>query len=179
MSHYSMIMEVNKNLSLMAKYRYPWLVGMPNYWPLIVQFLEAYTPLIHNTIVRWICPVVGSYKCNTNGSSKGNLNINTTSFCVRDDRGDLVVAQARRLDLCSALEAEVQAFKEGLLYCLNQNYTPLIMEIDSLVIKKILDGIWEVPWVISEEIRAMKRELENKDVTVVHTYREGNQLADF
>ncbi|WMV24324.1 hypothetical protein MTR67_017709 [Solanum verrucosum] len=97
MSQYSMIMEVNKNLSLMAKYRYPWLVGMPNYWPLIVQFLEAYTPLIHNIIVRWICPVVGSYKCNTDRSSKGNLNISTTAFCVRDDRGDLVVAQARDL----------------------------------------------------------------------------------
>ncbi|KAK4707129.1 hypothetical protein R3W88_033268 [Solanum pinnatisectum] len=146
MSQQSMIMEVNRNLFLMAK---------------------------------WTRPGMGVYKCNTDGSSKDNLNISTTAFCVRNDRGELVVAQARKLDICTALEAEVQAFKEGLTYCLNHHYIPLIMETDSLIIKKILDGIWEVPWNISGEIRALKRDLKFIDATVVHTYREGNKLADF
>ncbi|KAK6789639.1 hypothetical protein RDI58_013439 [Solanum bulbocastanum] len=94
MSQHSMIMEVNRNLFLVAKY-------------------------------RCICPVVSSSKCNTDGSFKGDLNISTTTFYARDDKGDLVVAQAKRLDLCSTLEEEVQALKEGLLYCLNQNHIPL------------------------------------------------------
>lgn len=76
------------------------------------------------------------------------------------------------MDICTALEAEVQAFKKGLTYCLNYHYLLLIMETDSLIIKKFLDVIWEVPWTISGDIRAMKRELEHREVNVVHIYRE-------
>lgn len=53
------------------------------------------------------------------------------------------------------------------------------MEIDSLIIKKTLDGNWEVPWIISADIREIKEVMVNKQVTVVHTFREGNSLTDF
>lgn len=141
-------MEVNINMYLMANYKYPWLVGMPNFWSLIVQFLKAYTPLIHNNVVRWICPGMEFFKCNTNSSTKVDLNIITIDFYVRDDRWGLVVAQAKNLDVCTALEAEVKAFKKGLFYYLNHNHIFLIMKTDSLIIKKILDRIWEIQRVI-------------------------------
>jgi len=78
---------------------------MTTLWPLIVQFLEAYTPLTYSTTVRWFCPGMGVFKCNTDASSKENLNISTTSFYVRNDRGELVAAQANKVDICTAFEA--------------------------------------------------------------------------
>lgn len=53
------------------------------------------------------------------------------------------------------------------------------MESDSLTIKKILDGTWEVPWVISTDIREIREEIIDKEVMVVHSFREGNKLANF
>lgn len=37
----------------------------------------------------------------------------------------------------------------------------------------------EVPWVISLEIRRIKSLIENVEVEVEHTLREGNKLADY
>ncbi|KAH0689466.1 hypothetical protein KY289_016824 [Solanum tuberosum] len=74
--------------------------------------------------------------------------------------------------------AEVKEFKGGLLYYLGHNLLPLTMEIDSVTIK-ILDGFWEVPWIISIDNREIMEAMENKAVTIVHTFREGNKLADY
>ncbi|WMV29056.1 hypothetical protein MTR67_022441 [Solanum verrucosum] len=56
---------------------------------------------------------------------------------------------------------------------------PLVRETDSLIIKKVLDGIWEIPWSIAVEIRVIKRAMENGTTMIEHTCREGNKLADF
>jgi len=173
MTIHAMVLEINRNIHLMAKTIYPWLAEMPSSWPAIVQFLESYMPLIHTTVVRWKCPKRDSYKCNSDGG------LESKAFCIRDGHGDLVYAEAWKIDDYSALEAEVKGFKRGLLYCLSHNLIPLIMETDSLIIKKILDGIWEVPWAISVDIREIREAMENKDVTVLHTFREGNKLADY
>jgi len=62
---------------------------------------------------------------------------------VRNSNGDLVYAETENVELCSILEAEVGAFKEGLQYCVNNNLMPLIIDTYSLILKKIIDEIWE------------------------------------
>lgn len=101
------------------------------------------------------------------------------AFCVRNQLEDLIFAEFRSIELCSALEAEVKEFRLGLMYCVNHNMSPLNMETDSLIIKKVLEGIWEIPWAISVNIRDIERTMENKEVEVVYTYREGNKLIFF
>lgn len=54
---------------------------------------------------------------------------------------NLIYAEAEKIDFCNALEAKVKAFKDELNHCVKHNLIPLIMEIDSLIIKKILDKI--------------------------------------
>jgi len=66
----------------------------------------------------------------------------------------------------------VKAFKAGLKYCIENDLLPIIMEIDSFIIKKVLDGVWEVPWSISVDIQCIKLLMEKGEVEVVHTYRE-------
>lgn len=40
------------------------------------------------------------------------------------------------------------------------------MEIDSLIIKKILDGIWKVPWDILVDIGEIREAMVNKDAYI-------------
>lgn len=49
--------------------------------------------------------------------------------------------------------AEAKAIVEGLAYCVEKQLHPLILETDSLVIKKIIEGEWESPWCIRAEGR--------------------------
>ncbi|KAH0669211.1 hypothetical protein KY285_023369 [Solanum tuberosum] len=150
-------MEINKNIYLMTKVRYPWLVKVQNSWPLIVRFLEAYSPILTSRVIRWRCPEEGTFKCNTDGSSKPILGASAMAFCVTNHLGCLMYAEAKSISFCTTLEAETKAFSSSILYCLEHNIMPLVMETDSLIIKKVLDGIWEKPWSIAVEIRVIKR----------------------
>lgn len=159
MSRITMVLEINRNVHCMAKTRYPWLANMPNNQPGIAQFLERYTPLISSTVVKWRCPDGVRYKCNSDDSSQLNRRVSSIAFCIRNSLRELVYARANKHDGFTTLEAEVKGFKGGFVYCLNHNLLPLIMETDSLIIKKILDGIWEVPWTVSVDNREIKEEM--------------------
>lgn len=77
------------------------------------------------------------------------------------------------------LKAEAEAFLMALQYYINNYLLPLILQTDSLTFIRILDGIWEVPWVISPRILKIKMLIENQLIKVKHTLREGNSLADY
>lgn len=53
------------------------------------------------------------------------------------------------------------------------------METVSLSVKKILDGLWEIPWNVAMDVRKIWRLMEGVPIVVEHVYREGNKLADF
>jgi len=52
---------------------------------------------------------------------------------------------------------------------------------DSLIGKKIIDGIWEIPWAIVVDIRRIQGMVREHTEEVLHAqvHREGNMLADF
>ncbi|KAH0764524.1 hypothetical protein KY285_000395 [Solanum tuberosum] len=179
MSKNAMIMEINRNIYLLASYRYPWFQQLPGNWPMLVKVLEDYKPLISSKVVTWECPSEGKFKCNSDGTFKHMLGVSSIAFCIRNHYGDFIFAETRKVELSSALEAEVRALGVGLIYCINHNIFPLILETDSLVTKKVLDGVWEVPWSISVEVRGIKSMVETYNVEIKHIFREGNKLADF
>jgi len=80
---------------------------------------------------------------------------------------------------CVAIEAEIKVLESGLDYCVANGLTPIIMESDSLTTMKILNGIWEVPWLISVNVRAIQKMMNNEHVEIAHAYREGNKCVDF
>lgn len=53
------------------------------------------------------------------------------------------------------------------------------METDSLIMKNVLYGIWEIPWSIAMEVKSFNQLRSRGGVMVEHVYREGNQLADY
>ncbi|WMV32496.1 hypothetical protein MTR67_025881 [Solanum verrucosum] len=137
MSIHNMIREVNNNLYLFSKNRNLWLKNLPNTWPMIVKLLEEYSPLVCCRVVYWVHSPLGRYKCNTDGTSKGNLGPSSTAFCIQNGDGNLIFAEASTIEACYAIVAEVKAFKAGLKYCIENDLLLIIMETDSLIIKKV------------------------------------------
>lgn len=93
----------------------------------------------------WDLPREGTFKCNSDYACKGHPGHSAGAFCIRNDAGNLMFVECRRLGLDTNSVVEVVALRLRLEYCRYQYYLPLTLEIDSLSTKKILDGIWEMP----------------------------------
>lgn len=174
-----MEIEINRNLFPLAKYNYPWLKNLPTSWPGLVNFFEEYTPTLGCRTIVSNPPEMRSFKCNVDGASKGNPGPSSGPFCTRNREGNLIYAEDTRLFDGTNLVAEVVALRLGLEFCVQHNLLPVILEIDSLSLKNILDGIWEIPWVIVMEIEGINMLMKDKEVIVEHILREGNQLTNF
>lgn len=136
-------------------------------------------PTVKTKVVEWRKPMSGRYKCNCDGVSKGNSGPSASAFCVRNSEGNFMYAEITRLLDGNSLIAEAKALTTGLEYYINNQYTPVIMEIDSLIMEKVLNGIWAVPWQISMEVKRFNQLRRKGSVEVEHTYRGGNMIADY
>lgn len=179
MSVHMMGVEINRNIYYLALQKYPWLRNLPNSWPMIVMFLEAYKPWIKCKVIRWKFPMEYRFKCNSDGDFKGNQEIGAGAFCIRDITGKLMYAEVQRIYGVSSLRIEAVALRIDLEYCVEHNFLPVTLETNSLTLKKVLDGIWEVPWNLSREIRRINRLRSNQNMKIGHTPRERNQLTNF
>ncbi|XP_070018000.1 uncharacterized protein [Nicotiana sylvestris] len=123
-------------------------------------------------------PFHGWYKCNTDRSSKGNLGPSSLGFCVRNDEGDMLYVRAVYLGMTINGVIEAKAILQGLESCVEHDLHPLILETDSLVMKKVIEGEWDPPWVVANDVKKII-EKGNFNVIFQHVFREGNSVADF
>lgn len=77
----------------------------------------------------------------------------------------------------TSLEAEVLTLEKGLQFCISSNLLPVILDTDSLIVDKVLSGVWEIPWSISLRIKRIKRMMRNGQMEVQHVLREGNRVS--
>ncbi|XP_060210685.1 uncharacterized protein LOC132637641 [Lycium barbarum] len=172
------IYEINLTIHQMCRVRHP-RIQVPKSLPQIMQLFETYRSHIVSKLVRWNLPMLGWFKCNSYGAARGNPGPSIVAFCIRNSEGDLVHAVARRISDGSNLVAEAMALQEGFKYCVTNDLLPVILETDSMTLKMILTGHWEIPWSISLIIKDITRLRRDKEVRVEHVLREGNGLADF
>nr|XP_016479791.1 PREDICTED: uncharacterized protein LOC107801042 [Nicotiana tabacum] len=145
-----LVHKLNKTLYYLARVRYPWLPNIPLIWPDMVRYFEGYKPYVITKGVTWQLPYKRWFKCNTDGASRGNPGPGSYDFCVRDNAGDVVFVRAEEIGLSTNIVAEAKAIVEGLSYYIQMQLHPLIIETDSLVLKKFIEGEWEVPWSIEK-----------------------------
>lgn len=129
--------------------------------------------------ITWSKPSVGWLKCNTDGASRGNPGPSSVAFCIRISEENLIYAKMKQIGYNTNIYAEALAMKEGIEYCRNNEMFPLIIETDSLFLKKVIEGDWRVPWRINSTIIRIKQALSSGEHVVTHTLREGNKVADF
>lgn len=81
-------------------------------------------------MVYWKPPNSGCLKGNTNGVLKINPSPSSIAFCIRDQHGNLFVAQGNRIRDTTSLKAKSMAIKECLKYCKRSSINQLILKTD-------------------------------------------------
>ncbi|XP_060190777.1 uncharacterized protein LOC132620077 [Lycium barbarum] len=74
-----------------------------------IENLQRYSPKIRVTPVTWRTLDIGWIKVNTDGASRGNPGRSSWAFCVRDERGDVIQAQAREIEDLQSTNTEAEA----------------------------------------------------------------------
>ncbi|XP_060183256.1 uncharacterized protein LOC132613237 [Lycium barbarum] len=118
--------------------------------------LSTYRPRIYYAKVLWRMPPSGRLKCNTDGASRGNPGKSSYGFCIRDNKGDLVYAQAKDIGISTNTESEAEAIKQAFKYCKENNLLHIQVETDSLVLLKILQDAWIIPWDLKDTVQDIK-----------------------
>lgn len=62
--------------------------------PTIVSILRNYRPRLHCHSLTWKFPERKNLKCNIEGACRGNPGIRALALCIRDEKGDLICAEA-------------------------------------------------------------------------------------
>nr|XP_033509856.1 uncharacterized protein LOC117274635 [Nicotiana tomentosiformis] len=100
---------------------------------------QNYTPKLKLEKVIWEFPLEGWIKVNNDGSCRGNPGRSSIGFCLRDEAGDLKYAIGREIIEGSNNEAEAMAIVEVLRLCKAMNYTQIWLQIDSMLLKNIIE----------------------------------------
>lgn len=115
---------------------------------------------------------------NTDGGSKGNHGRSSIGFVMRNEEGDVLYACGKEIQEGTNTEAEARAILEAMRYCVQHDYVLIELHTDSMLIKNSVNGEWVVPWSVAEFVDEIKELMARCNVSISHTLRKGNRLAD-
>lgn len=108
------------------------------------MFFENYRLVISCKVVRQTCPVL-SFKYNRDGGLDALTGNSSSAFCIRAVEGKSVYAETKNIRKESVLMEEMEALMFGAEYCCTHNVMLVVLERDSLICKRVLNGVWETP----------------------------------
>ncbi|XP_075080127.1 uncharacterized protein LOC142165483 [Nicotiana tabacum] len=146
------IYQVSSNLQALVKVRKPVMDMVPHKWQDLLAMMENFTLKLKVTKVIWEFPSAGWIKVNTDGASRVNPGRSSIGFCIRNENGDIVKSVGKEIEETTNTVAEAKAMVEALRFCRFQQYSHVWLHTDSMLLKKIMDGIWKPPWIISEQV---------------------------
>ncbi|KAK4708059.1 hypothetical protein R3W88_028984 [Solanum pinnatisectum] len=172
------IHNVTRNIFMLIQLRKP-RIRCPLLWPEMLKELDAYRTKMKVTKVIWEFPPASWVKYNTDGASRGNPGLSSYAFCLRDDKGDIMYAKGKMIETTTntVAEAKAKAILETSKHCNQSNHTRIIIQTDSMLLCKVLEGKWTTPWIITDMVAEIRTYLQNKQHIFQHILREGNQLA--
>lgn len=80
--------------------------------------------------------------------------------------------------ICSNNIAEAKAILNGVYWYINNGYTN-VMELDSQIIIKMINGTTIIAWQVAHLIKKIKDIRVHGNFVFQHCYREVNSIADF
>ncbi|XP_019232503.1 PREDICTED: uncharacterized protein LOC109213197 [Nicotiana attenuata] len=172
------IYQISTTMQSLVQLRKPSLQQVPHRWPELLHMLESYLPKLSFTKVLWECPKAGWIKVNTDGASRGNPGRSSIGFVLRNEEGDLIYGCGKEIQEGTNTEAEAKAILEALKFCVLHDYVLIELHTDSMMLRNVLNGEWKIPWGIVQQVEEIKELLTKANVSVAHTLREGNKLAD-
>lgn len=89
------------------------------------------SPSASQRFIRWIPPVNGWVKLNSDGAFSSGVDIASCGGVVRDHVGSFLFASSQRLGSCSALHAELWGILTGLRLLVERGYSKVVIDTDS------------------------------------------------
>ena len=129
---------------------------------------------------KWTPPAPASLKCNTDASWSKETMIGGVGWILRDHQGLLLWAGARKLPMMrSVIETEAEAISWAIQTLVGFGYKTVIIETDSLVLARMLNGEEEVWPVLEPILQGITSSLAvNAGYKMVYYPRSGNKSAD-
>ncbi|XP_070041101.1 uncharacterized protein [Nicotiana tomentosiformis] len=168
MSINRLIIQITTSIQMLLKVRI--FKGVTSNWLDLHEKLSQHMPKLRYTKVLWELHPVGWIKYITDGASYG--------FCIRDGIGDIIYAHADAVEDATNNVAEAEAILEALRYITQMQFPPCIIETNYLLMKRVLDEVWEPPWSIANQMDEIKTLMSKGAFQIFHVLREGNKLAD-
>lgn len=172
------IHNVLKTMHMLLKVRRPNMTFSRN-WPGNLKNLKEYKLGVKVTKViqkfspqEWI-------KYNIDRASRRNLKQSSCAFCLRDENGDLIHVEGTKMDNTTNTLAQAKAILEVSKHCKQSQYDKVIIQTDSMLLKKILEEEQSCPWSIAGRVEEIKSYLCGKQIKFQHILRKGNQLAGY
>ena len=78
----------------------------------------------------------------------------------------------------TSMKAEATTILMELRRCQNLNLHDIILENDSLDLRKINTDKWKIPWQLTIQIEEIKQLIRQLQIMIKHLFREANQLVD-
>ncbi|KAK4728573.1 hypothetical protein R3W88_021561 [Solanum pinnatisectum] len=143
-------------------YKWIWTMGVPFKMAFLMWRLWKFKILVDDRVRRW--GIAGPSRCwccvQPDHWHKGNTGLSSYAFCLRDERGDIIHAEGVTIENATSTVTEAKAILEASKHCKQRNLNKVIIQTDSMLLKKVLTGEWAIPWSISdvvEEIRTKER----------------------
>ncbi|CAL1354069.1 unnamed protein product [Linum trigynum] len=132
------------------------------------------------TLIGWTAPTTGWWKVNTDGGAQSNPGMATAGGVIRNCYGDWIGGFCSKFGTGSALLAELWGIMQGLNLAWRKGAQFLILESDSQLaldlIKQRTDSVHPYSTILGSIRRLIA---QSWVVQLVHTYREGNIVADW
>ena len=132
-----------------------------------------------STPIKWVSPLLGWFKLNTDSSSLGNPGLAGGRGVIRNHVGDWVGSFSRTIGVITSFQAKLRALKDGLNLTIDLGILHLEIEMDSLVAVELVKSIITLNAFLSTivtDCRSLMERFEN--CSLKHIFREANGCVD-
>lgn len=98
-------------------------------------------------------------------------------FCLRNEHGNLIYAEANFIGEAKNTMAEARAIELAPTYYGSNGYSRILLETDSLAMCDIIQKTWKIPWEIADIVEEIYKLFGDTNIQTKHVYWEANQLA--
>ncbi|CAL1354334.1 unnamed protein product [Linum trigynum] len=130
--------------------------------------------------ISWQPPPLGWTKINVDGAANGDQGPAGAGGILRNTEGSWITGFVSKLGACSAVQAELWGIYHGLGVAWQSGGRTIIVESDSKLALQLIEKRADPLHPHATLLAAIRRRLaQDWVVRLVHTYREGNRVADW
>ncbi|XP_059285035.1 uncharacterized protein LOC132038376 [Lycium ferocissimum] len=175
-SQYHMIKQCIWNIKAVINDSFP-SIEINGNWINICDKIESLCPVIKCTTVYWKSPARGMIKLNTDGSSISTNGKAGIGGVVSNEQGDFIMGFSIPVNSSSNNHAKMEAASFGSNWCIQNGFTNIHIELDSLLITEMLIKKDTKNMKLKHMVKATSNTLRGANVIFTHSSNNGTSQA--